>query len=98
MRETVYVITNTVNGMQYVGRTRFGLPHRWRDHVSAARRGISSPLYRAMREFGSEAFTVKPLERVKRHSDPAAREAYWIATLNTYQRGYNVTSHGGPGS
>ena len=37
-----YIVTNTVNGHQYIGKTTGTVKKRWTQHVSAARQG--SPL------------------------------------------------------
>lgn len=31
----IYVITNDVNGKQYVGKTNFSLERRFREHIAA---------------------------------------------------------------
>jgi group I intron endonuclease len=58
---TVYVVTNTINGHQYVGVTRFSPEHRWSGHVDTARRRPKSYLHRAISKYGADAFRVESL-------------------------------------
>lgn len=59
----VYLLTNTVNGKQYVGQTTRGAKYRWRDHQhDAKRRGNKSVLGRAIRKYGATSFTITVLD------------------------------------
>lgn len=54
----LYEIRNTVNKSIYVGITRNTLGVRWSAHKSAAKRGVKSILYDAMRSFGADKFSI----------------------------------------
>lgn len=42
----IYVITNDVNGKQYVGKTNFSLERRFREHISDSKKiDVISVLY-----------------------------------------------------
>ena len=51
----VYVLTNSVNGKQYVGLTTYTLRKRWLEHVIQSRIK-ETYLYKAMRKYGQDAF------------------------------------------
>lgn len=90
----VYLIENNANGMQYVGQTTQRLHRRWRGHVNDACHGSEYPLHRAIRKYGTDAFTVSTLERVGvEYLD--ATEIAWIRKLDTFKKGYNLTFGGG---
>lgn len=90
----VYVITNKVNGKQYVGKTIEGVEARWREHCLSAKRGSLHGIHRAIRKYGADAFVVEVLETSEDNNFLLEREVYWIATLETYKRGYNMTPGG----
>ena len=92
----IYVITNDVNGKQYVGKTNFSLERRFREHISDSKKDRCNkrPLYSAMNKYGIEHFHIEQLEECSAENS-AEREEYWIAKLNTYgHNGYNATRGG----
>ena len=93
----IYVITNTVNGKQYVGATKYTVEQRFKEHIRDSRRKRCSnrPLYKDINMYGIEYFTVEELEECI-DSDKFDRECYWIENLGTYVNGYNLT-YGGAG-
>lgn len=91
----IYVITNDVNGKQYVGQTVRTIEYRFKKHLRDSQTS-DYPLYRAMNKYGIEHFSVKQLEEcsVEELDD---KEIFWIKELDTYYNGYNATL-GGSGS
>jgi group I intron endonuclease len=92
----IYVITNTVNGKQYVGQTRHAIEQRWRDHVWYAQKGnLTRPLPRAINKYGIKAFTIEQIDEAETLEDLNKREIHHIARLKTLSpNGYNLTSGG----
>jgi group I intron endonuclease len=92
----VYRITNTVNGKKYVGCTKLTIALRWARHKSAARRGSSYAIHRAIRKYGHENFILDMLETVEgTHADLMAAEIQQIALHKCIAPlGYNITRGG----
>lgn len=90
MSAIIYRITNTVNGKFYIGQTIRELQDRWRHHCKDARRGSLTHFHRAIRKYGTDAFSIEILEETS--SDILDdRERYWIAKLHP---SYNMTEGG----
>lgn len=90
----IYVITNLINGKQYVGKTYSTIEKRFKEHIRDSRKGQCQhrPLYKAMKKYGVENFIIELLEKT---DNLEKREAYWIKKLNTYgKKGYNATLGG----
>ena len=93
----VYLITNTVNGNKYVGVTTTSLAKRWREHKCAAKSQTDRPLYRAIRKYGIEAFTIEAVATADSVESLKSLECRYIADLGTFARngsGYNLTLGG----
>ena len=92
----VYLITNTVNGKQYVGKTVQSIAARWKNHVHAVKRGSQYLLHRAIRKYGVENFRIDPLlSTLKTDAELLRWEEELISLLATkVPHGYNLTDGG----
>ena len=63
MKGTLYVITNKVNGKQYIGKTYKTVEERFLIHVqdSKRERNQNRKLYQAMNEFGVDNFYIQAI-------------------------------------
>lgn len=92
----IYVITNDVNGKQYVGKTNHQtIEERFKEHIkdSKKERYEKRPLYDAMNKYGVEHFHIEELEECS-CEEASNKEIYWIGRLDTYNNGYNATLGG----
>jgi group I intron endonuclease len=98
----VYLIRNAVNGKVYVGKTTQELPEYFRENQLAAIHGSTRKtlLYRAIRKYGAEAFSIKFLDHASRASELSDLEKVWIARLQSCNSkfGYNLTTGGTGGA
>jgi group I intron endonuclease len=94
----IYVITNTVNQKRYVGKTVCSPTKRWREHRHASK-SRDSLLYRSMRKHGIANFSLEVVDHALLQEELNAKEAEWIARLNTTDCavGYNSTTGGDGG-
>lgn len=94
----IYIITNKINGKQYVGKTTHNsIQKRFQEHIRDSRKSRCEkrPLYSAISKYGVENFTIEKLEECS-IDELENREIYWIDKLDTYHNGYNAT-YGGDG-
>lgn len=92
----VYVIKNAVDGKMYVGKTEKTIQKRWKEHLANARSlRHQEYLYRAIRNHGSENFSVQYLAQANTAEDLNNLERQWIVSLDTtVPHGYNMTAGG----
>jgi group I intron endonuclease len=57
----IYLITNTIDGKRYIGKTSRSIEQRWYEHCKNAEYGHDTYLYRAIRKYGKDAFTIELL-------------------------------------
>lgn len=96
----VYLITCIPEGKKYVGKTCQTSHARWRQHRTEARIGRKdTPLLRAIRKHGPDAFTIEDLGECDSQTKLNAKERRWIKELGTDDpaKGYNLQGAGGGG-
>jgi len=92
----IYLVTNLVNRKRYVGCTKVSVQRRWAQHRSAAAKGSSLLIHRAIRKYGTENFSIEVIETVEGvHADLMAAEVRQIAACGCLvPYGYNLTPGG----
>lgn len=87
----IYLITNTVNGKQYVGQTIRTLNDRLKEH----RRNTNSLIGRAFKKYGKGSFEVEILHQTDDYEKLQELEMLEISTRNTITPdGYNLALGG----
>ena len=97
----IYLITNTVNGKRYVGKTKYAdITKRFEQHIRESRKAPRKhiTLYAAIRKYGNDAFVIEELDTASTMKELAQKEGMWVAKLNTYPHEYNMTRGGDGGS
>lgn len=94
----IYLMTNKINGLQYVGQTSLSLNNRMTGHRHEAKVCIPNVYFvRAMHKYGFDNFEVQILEECL-DEQLDEREIFWIAEYDTFLGpGYNST-RGGSGN
>lgn len=90
MKGFIYKITDKVNGMVYIGQTRYTVEFRWRQHLN---RKDGTLMHNRMQKYGKERFTVETLEECPVHSLDE-REMFYISKYDSFNSGYNLTIGG----
>jgi len=95
MKGFIYIITNKVNGKQYVGQTIQNIKKRFDRHCQyyGSDAECKMAIKLAIHKYGRDNFEIKVLEEC----DPRLldkREAYYISLYDTYNNGYNSTEGG----
>lgn len=94
----VYMVTNQVNGKEYIGQTVQGLEKRKYRHMSDAKaRRDSIYFHSALRKYGPDNFDWEVLHECDNIEDLNKLEIYYIGYYDTFENGYNLT-FGGRGS
>lgn len=91
----IYLITNKINNKKYVGKTIHSIEKRWKEHIRDSKKEKCEirPLYRAIRKYGAENFSIKEID-TGQGEELSGKEQYWIQHYNTYEDGYNATLGG----
>lgn len=91
----IYKITNKINGMVCIGRTKRSLQDRWRQHCQNANSKLFCYKFqKAIKEYGAENFTVEQIDCAATKEEADAKEVYWIKFYNATEKGYNVSPGG----
>ena len=90
----IYLVTNKINGMIYIGASLGSLAKRWNDHVDTKvlRKGS---LQEAIHKFGKKNFNKKIIKRCKFLPELSKFERHYIKKYNSIKpNGYNLSSGG----
>lgn len=92
----IYKITNTINSKVYIGLTTVSLENRWTGHKTAARIGIDRHLYKSMRHYGIDKFTIDKIDEATTLKELGEKERYYIKLYDSQNpdKGYNMTAGG----
>ena len=97
MASGIYKITNTINGKVYVG-SAVNFDTRWKEHIRELRKGThhSSALQNAWNKYGEDNFEFSIIEECERTRKVLlGREQYWMDTLDSVAKGYNIAKTAG---
>jgi group I intron endonuclease len=91
----IYLVTNKINGLKYIGQTIKTLEERKNQHIKNALRGSKYHFHRAIKKYGPDNFEWEVLEGVVSVDDLNYLEIYYIEKYNTFiGEGYNSTKGG----
>jgi len=92
----IYLIRNTINGKGYVGQTAASIEQRFSEHVVASKRGCGNALYKAMRKYGIENFSVSEVASCDSLllNDLEKHYIKFYGTFAPTGHGYNLTLGG----
>lgn len=91
MTPVIYQLTNQANGKRYIGLTGQSVTARWNKHVSNAKKGMDTYLYRAIRKYGPDTFELATVASCLSADDATAVEQLIITQEHPE---YNLTNGG----
>lgn len=94
MSAYIYRITNHITNQSYIGKTEHSVQTRFNRHKTNALRGDDTYLYRSMRKYGIENFSVSIVEE----TTPEIVDDREIFYIHEYNPEFNMTSGGDGGS
>lgn len=80
----VYRVTHRESGRVYIGQTIQELKKRWHDHQ---RQTYCARLYRAIRKYGADAFSVDVIATAQSKNALDLLESFWIRAYQATDRG-----------
>uniref|UniRef100_UPI00352AC5B1 GIY-YIG nuclease family protein n=1 Tax=Aerococcus urinaeequi TaxID=51665 RepID=UPI00352AC5B1 len=86
---SVYVITNQLNGKQYVGITTRTIKQRFSEHCKA-----NFGIGKAIKKYGESNFTVHEIDKAETWEELCEKEIHYISEYDTFKNGYNQTLGG----
>ncbi len=97
----IYLVTNKINDLKYIGQTIRPLKKRWEEHVQRAFSSTEKQKYyfqTAIKKYGPENFLIEKIDEADSSEELNLKEEYWIKFYNTYLgEGYNLTPGGESG-
>ena len=93
----IYKITNQINNKIYIGLTTCSLEYRWVRHIIESKNiNNTKHLYKAMRKYGIENFTIEVIDKTNDFKKLGELERYYIRKFNSTNPkiGYNLTQGG----
>lgn len=95
----LYLMTNKLNGKQYVGITISPLWQRFNGHKAAVKKNLNTKLYNAMKLHGVDNFAIELIRSDARSfAELQQQEIDEISKRNTVEDGYNVSPGGSIGT
>ena len=92
MSSYVYCISNSKNGLKYIGSTTENLGKRMVRHRSKCKAFPNRKLYKAMREIGADNWKIELLQELEVSNKEALfrAEAFFIMAYNSIADGLNM--------
>ena len=101
MLNSIYKITNIINGKVYIGKTSLSIEDRYKQHIRDSKKSRTNkrPLYDAMNKYGIDNFIIEEIETNISDDDINDKEVYYIQKFHSYIgdeycNGYNATLGG----
>jgi group I intron endonuclease len=93
----IYKITNKIDGKIYIGQTIRKIKERWENHKTVSKYlRRDTYLYRAIRKYGPENFTIEEIDGANSMSELNYKEWLLIHKFNSLApNGYNLREGGG---
>lgn len=90
----IYLITNKIDGRQYVGQTVQSIKNRWKQH-KCSKPKYNSAIHHAIKKYGADNFRIEVIDHCNSLEELNKSEQLWIVAFDTLApNGYNLTYGG----
>lgn len=90
----IYKIKNNINGKVYIGQTIRNIDIRWYEHCKESKNGNNSTIYKAIRKYGEEGFSISVVCKANNLNELNQREINCIRLFKAVSNGYNSKTGG----
>lgn len=92
----IYKVTNSVNKMIYIGKTKRDVLVRWKQHCQDAKTPWKrSRLHEDIIKHGADNFTLEIIDEAQTDEEACEKEIFWINYYHCiFPEGYNVSKGG----
>lgn len=88
----IYIITNLINGKQYVGQTVRTIDKRFEGHIKDAKQNKKTYIINAIKKYGKENFKIEQIDIAYNQIELNLIEGVYISWFKTLApNGYNLT-------
>ena len=91
----IYRILNSLTGDSYIGATKDNIQFRFLDHIQKSTKKVDTKFYKAIEDYGPQAFEIELLDEVETTDELAQKEIHYIEAYQTLSNGYNSNRGGG---
>lgn len=92
----IYKITNSVNGMIYIGKTKRDISIRWKQHCNDAKNPLKRfRIHDDILKYGADNFKCEIIDEAQTDEEACEKEVFWINHYHCrFPEGYNVSKGG----
>lgn len=84
---SIYKITNLITKKVYIGKTRYKIEKRFKEHLNSKNK---TRISNSIQKYGKDNFICEQIDVASTTIELANKERYWIIYYNSIEKGYNT--------